>query len=669
MESRAALELLQRVDRALSQRESPRAALASALRVLLPDVCQQAALSIEELDGSTSFVTAFVDPELERLAIEIDRRYRPKPTLHPTEVAARTGEVSFGDVTEELMASIAHDAEHLVMLRRFGATQLLVIPLRRHERVLGVLALSTDQGRRFGADDRMLAELVATRVAVHLDTAYFRRRVLVVDDSPAHRYLLCHALSLAGFDVREAETGAAALRLAREVKPDVVILDVHLPDMLGFEVSRQLKADEQTLRIPIIQLSALFVSAEDRESARSHGADDFLVAPVEPGNLVATVQSVLRSFEEQSDSRRSVERERLARVELERANARLRAITESGMLGTFEWGSDGVLVDANEGFLRMVGRTREDVLSRRLALSALLTGVVSTPDGPSTVPLVVERDLIARDGKHVSVLFGMAPIPELPDSGVAFVLDVSEQRRRAELEALLVGIVSHDLRNPLGVVTMAASLLLSQELTEAQRKLAHRIEAAGRKSARLIADLLDFTVARGSGIQLSPEPRDLHDVVAQAVDDLHATWPDRAIVHERVGEAVSHIDQARVEQIAANLIGNALQHGPATAPVRIETRGEIDAVSFSVHNQGRAISTELITQLFAPLRRGENAGHRRGSIGLGLFIVHHLVEAHGGTIDVSSSDAAGTCFTVRLPRSRTLRSPSSSASSCATLPV
>jgi PAS domain S-box-containing protein len=643
------LELLRQVDVALSQRDSPRLALFNALQLLLPSVCQQGLLSIDEQDGSTSIVPVFADPELERLALEIDRRYPPKPTVHPSEVAARTGISHFGNVTEELMASIAHDTEHLALLRRFRATELLVLPLRHRDRALGVLALSTDHGRRFSAEDRVLAELVATRVAIHLDTAYPRRRVLVVDDNAAHRYLLRHALSRAGFEVREAATGAEALRLARELRPNVVLLDLRLPDMSGGDVCRQLKADEQTQRIAIIQLSAMFVDPEARESALSHGADDFLVAPVEPGQLVAAVQAIVSAAEEQADSRRSVNRERFARIALERVNARLRAITESGLLGTFEWGSDGVLVDANEGFLRMVGYTRDDLLAGRLTIAALLPEPATVLNGLLNAPLVVERDLIGKDGQHVSVLFGMAPSSE-PDRSVAFVLDVSESRRRSEFEALLVGIVSHDLRDPLGVITMATSLLLAQDLPESQRKLAQRIQAAGRKSARLISDLLDFTVARGSGIRLAPQPCDLHELVAQAIEDLHTTWPERSIVHERVGEAISPIDQARFEQIAANLIGNALQHSPATSCVNIETRGEADAVLFSVQNTGRPIAPELVAQLFTPLRRGQDAGRRRGSIGLGLFIVHHLVERHGGTITVESTEGAGTRFTVRLPR-------------------
>lgn len=337
-------------------------------------------------------------------------------------------------------------------------------------------------------------------------------------------------------------------------------------------------------------------------------------------------------------------------AELERANARLIAIKDSNLLGMFEWDGDGVVVDANDAFLRLLGWSRADVQARRLELRHVLAEPGDGEQDVASSRLVLERELLTREGERVSVLYGLTAIPEVHGSGLAFVLDMTEQRRRAELEELLVGIVSHDLRNPLGVMTMGASMLLAQDLTEPQRKLAKRILSAGDKSVRLISDLLDFTVARRSGVQLSTAPCDLHGVVAQAVDDLHTTWPGRVILHERFGEAEACFDQTRVEQIVLNLIGNALQHSPPATTVLVETRGEGEAVVFNVTNRGQAISGDLLQQLFTPLRRGANAGYQTGSIGLGLFIVHHLVLAHGGTIDVTSSELEGTCFTVRLPR-------------------
>jgi signal transduction histidine kinase len=161
--------------------------------------------------------------------------------------------------------------------------------------------------------------------------------------------------------------------------------------------------------------------------------------------------------------------------------------------------------------------------------------------------------------------------------------------------------------------------------------------------------LLDFTAARRSGIALVRKQHDLHTVVEAALEDLRSNWPGRIVAHKKTGTALSFLDQDRITQVVRNLIGNALQHSPVESQVLVETRGDTAGVVFTVHNHGRPIPAELLPRLFAPMRRGEGAGHRQGSLGLGLFIVHHLVLAHGGTIDVRSSELDGTHFTIRLP--------------------
>jgi sigma-B regulation protein RsbU (phosphoserine phosphatase) len=274
-------------------------------------------------------------------------------------------------------------------------------------------------------------------------------------------------------------------------------------------------------------------------------------------------------------------------------------------------------------------------------------GLVTTFADPELERLV--ELLGQRIAAHVGAV-GSGTAESTVDAGEARAPDTVHAREDLGPEAMLLGVVSHDLRNPLGVVTMGAALLLAQELTDAQRRLVSKIELAGRKASELISDLLDFTVARAHGIRLSPEAEDLHALVAQAIDDLRTTSPHREIEHARVGDATSRFDQARVEQIVTNLIGNALQHSAPMTPVLVETRGEPTAIVLSVKNHGDPIPDAVKRQLFTPLQRGENAGARRGSVGLGLFIVHQLVLAHGGTVEVSSSEADGTRFTVRLPR-------------------
>jgi signal transduction histidine kinase len=232
--------------------------------------------------------------------------------------------------------------------------------------------------------------------------------------------------------------------------------------------------------------------------------------------------------------------------------------------------------------------------------------------------------------------------------------DQEELRRRTEFEQQLIGIVSHDLRNPLGAITMAAGLLqASPGLSERQLKAAHRIASSCERATRLIRDFLDFTQARlGSGIPLKPRPMDLHDVTRHVVDEVRQAHPAREVQVEATGEAQGQWDPDRIAQVLTNLVGNALAYSPAQTPVRVELSSEPGLAVLQVHNQGTPISPELLPRLFEPLTRGEpTQGQHSRSIGLGLYIVREIIRGHGGSVEVCSSTQTGTTFSVRLPRS------------------
>jgi signal transduction histidine kinase/CheY-like chemotaxis protein len=228
-----------------------------------------------------------------------------------------------------------------------------------------------------------------------------------------------------------------------------------------------------------------------------------------------------------------------------------------------------------------------------------------------------------------------------------------ELRRRTEFEQQLIGIVSHDLRNPLGAITMAAGLLqVSPGLNERQLKAAHRIASSCERATRLIRDFLDFTQARlGTGIPLKPRPMDLHEVTRHVVDEVRQAHPTREVVLETTGEGQGEWDPDRISQVLTNLVGNALAYSPANTPVRVTASSEPEFAQLQVHNHGTPISPELLPRLFEPLTRGApTEGQQSRSIGLGLYIVREILRGHGGSVEVSSSVETGTTFRVRLPR-------------------
>ncbi len=229
----------------------------------------------------------------------------------------------------------------------------------------------------------------------------------------------------------------------------------------------------------------------------------------------------------------------------------------------------------------------------------------------------------------------------------------AEVRRRAEFEQQLIGIVSHDLRNPLHVIGLSASTLLRHPErldSRALRGLA-RIQAGAQRASRLIATLLDFTQARfGGGIPAKPEPADPHGLTRKVVDEVQAAFPERRIAFEHRGSGEARLDPDRIAQLLQNLIINALKYSPGETPVTVRSLVEEEQVVLEVHNLGPPISAEVMPRLFQPMQRGARGTTGDRSLGLGLYIVDQIVRAHRGSIEVKSTPEEGTLFRVRLPR-------------------
>jgi signal transduction histidine kinase len=201
----------------------------------------------------------------------------------------------------------------------------------------------------------------------------------------------------------------------------------------------------------------------------------------------------------------------------------------------------------------------------------------------------------------------------------------------------------------------AAQLVLMRLEGEGERdaKPLSRILSSGQRMSRMIDQLLDFTRARaGGGIAVSPREANLADLCSQAVGELELVYPDRKIRCDFAGDQGGTWDPDRLLQIISNLVANAGQHAAPGSDIDVRIDGRsAEALLLEVHNEG-AIPPALLPGLFDPFRvTRHRRDHSRG-LGLGLFIVKELVRAHGGTVEVASSEAAGTTFTVRLPRRR-----------------
>jgi signal transduction histidine kinase len=222
---------------------------------------------------------------------------------------------------------------------------------------------------------------------------------------------------------------------------------------------------------------------------------------------------------------------------------------------------------------------------------------------------------------------------------------------------IFLAILGHDLRTPLGAIYTSARFMLDTgDLEEPHRTLAARITGSARRTLQMVGDLLDFTRSRlGGGIPVVRAEMNLGRVVREAVDEISAAHPDCHIQVDTRGEQRGEWDQARISQALANLIGNAVQHGAPGTTVTVTVHGDEQEVAVVIHNRGVAIPVDDLDGIFNPMKERESprpASGRgpTGSLGLGLYIAERIVSAHHGRIRVESSEAAGTTFTVHLPR-------------------
>jgi len=226
--------------------------------------------------------------------------------------------------------------------------------------------------------------------------------------------------------------------------------------------------------------------------------------------------------------------------------------------------------------------------------------------------------------------------------------DLLSERETAELREQFIAVLGHDLRTPLGSITLGTELLALKMTDPALRPIVERIRSSALRMSALVDDVMDFTRGRmGSGIRLQLRRHDdVHLTLEQVVDEMRGMHPERAITATIPPMLCLHCDPERLAQLLSNLLANALVHGSAGAPVQVEARHDDGKFVLTVSNEGAELPQDVIDQLFKPYWR---AASRPGSegLGLGLYIVDQIARAHGGRIDVASS-AGRTSFTLTL---------------------
>lgn len=488
--------------------------------------------------------------------------------------------------------------------------------------------------------------------------------VVVVDDNPATLYSTSRILRSAGFEVVEAATGRQGVELVSQ-RADLVVLDVNLPDIDGFEVCKQIRANQLTSRIPVIHLSATFVKDVDKVHGLEAGADGYLTHPVEPPVLIATVNAFLRA--------------RQAEDEMRKSEAKFRAVFDNAVSGIALVSKDWEFHEVNPAMCRLMGRKREELVARR--------------NGPLMPAAILERSAEIREqlseggawrgafpltrpaGDPVHLEWNMSR-HSVPDVYLAIVTDVTErylaeeQRRnllaseraaRNEAEKAnrmkddFLATLSHELRTPLSAILGWSQVLRRGDPTPAE--IAEGLEAIDRNAkvqTQLIADLLDVSRISSGKMRLDIQSVDPAKMIASALDAVAQSADAKQIRVDRMidpAAGIIHGDPARLQQIVWNLMTNAVKFTPQGGQIFVSLERADSNIRITVRDSGEGLSADLLPNLFKRFQQGDASTTRHhGGLGLGLAIVKHLVELHGGTVSAASEgEGKGSTFVVELP--------------------
>ncbi|HEY8550643.1 MAG TPA: ATP-binding protein [Vicinamibacterales bacterium] len=483
-------------------------------------------------------------------------------------------------------------------------------------------------------------------------TAEMAGRILVADDNADMREYITRLLGQQ-WHVQAVSDGAEALAAAVRDRPDVIVSDVMMPGLDGFELLRALRDDERTRSVPVILLSAR-AGEEARVEGLRAGADDYLVKPFAARELIARVQA-------------QVVRAKVRSIEEEHGLLLSRIFEHAPVGCAFLRGPDHVFDFANQSYLAMVGHRPVAGLPFREALPELVSqGVVECLDRVYATgePYAARsmRRMLDRGNGPEETFFDLVYHPLTGDgmpAGIAIVCyDVTElvtARREAEAanraKDEFLAMLGHELRNPLAPILTALQLMRLRGVSAAARERTV-IERQVRHVVGLVDDLLDVSRITRGKVQLRRELVDLADAVARAIEMTSPAMDERRhTLHVDVPRGLVTVgDPARLAQVLANLLTNAAKYTDAGGRIEVQASRSGTEIAVSVKDNGAGIAPEMMPRIFDSFsQERQELDRSQGGLGLGLAIVRGLVEAHGGSVSAhSEGKGCGATFTVRL---------------------
>jgi PAS domain S-box-containing protein len=501
--------------------------------------------------------------------------------------------------------------------------------------------------------------------------------ILMVDDQPSNLLALESILADPAHNLNlvKAHSGRAALRHLLELDFAVVLLDVQMPEMDGFETASLIRQRDKSRDTPIIFLTALSRSETNVFRGYELGAVDYIFKPFHPEILRSKVNVFVELFRKREDIKRQAQ-------ELAALHQQTQSILGAAAEGIMGVDLEGVATFVNPSAARLLGRKAEDVTLHDFhsLVHPIFPGVITCDMSSCRLARAVRGDdalqnaedtFFRADGRSFPVEYSVARMRAGEEASLGSVItfrDITEkraaaqaaeaERRYREAEAQnrakdnFLATLSHELRTPMTSILGWVQFLLTggytpEELDEALRT----IEQSGRLQARLIDDMLDVSRIVLGKFQIDLRPVRMADIVEAALTTARPVANERevklaAAIEER--DSIVQADPSRIQQVIGNILSNAIKFTPAGKQVALEVRRVDSKLRVSVTDEGEGIDPGFLPHVFERLRQGD--GPKRGGLGLGLAIARHIVELHHGEITAESDGLGrGAKFTVTLP--------------------
>lgn len=496
------------------------------------------------------------------------------------------------------------------------------------------------------------------------------KTILYVDDDVERREATSHILRRAGFRVRAAATAREALQEVTTQPPQIIMLDIGLPDLSGYEVCQKLKSDPATRAIPVLLLSGTCTEDEERERGLASGADAYLCRPVEPTELLATINALLQRCWAEDRFRNLVDGLEAIVWEADATSEDFTFVSRQAeqMLGypIERWLSEPDflrrLIHADDRDAILQKRRAETAAGRHYELEYRAVGADKR--------VYWVRDLVhvvTNGNGHPRLLRGvMVDITGRKQTEEENALLLAREQaacRRAEeasrLKDEFLNMVSHELRAPLNSIQGWVRLLCEGQLDAAETARAlETIDNSARAQNRIINDLLDISRIVAGRLIFNLRSIAPAQAIEAALEAVRPVAEAKGIVlaaELNGATGTIYADADRLQQVLWNLLSNAVKFTPSGGRVTVELKRNADSFEIRVRDSGPGIAPAFLPFVFERFRQQDSSSTRRhNGLGLGLAIVRHLVEMHGGTVHAESGTESGTegggaTFIVTLP--------------------